>query len=123
MCNSIRGDYLLFTLCGDTMFAHFVVPILQRGAHFNLKISNDNCSSVIKCKCAVTEYECPIDGIKSNSDRQLYMKTKKGVFIFFTFYYVNSISENYCAFTFRGAKFRIIAHRGVNRFFCFYILR
>ena len=74
----------MFTLCGDTMFAHFVVPILQRGAHFNLKILNDNCSSVVKCKCTFTECECPIDSIKSNSDRQLYIKTKKkDVFIFF----------------------------------------
>ena len=84
----------MFTLCGDTMFVHFVVPILQRGAHFNLKILNDNCSSVVKCKCTVTECECPIDSIKSNSDRQLYIKTKKkDVFIFFAFYAVNSISE------------------------------
>ena len=95
MRNSIRGDhFLLFRLCGDAMFAHFVVPILKREAHFNLKILNDNCSSVVKCKCTFTECECPIDGIKSNSDRQLYIKTKKkDVFIFFAFYAVNSISE------------------------------
>ena len=121
MRNSIRGDhFLLFTLCGDTMFAHFVVPILQRGAHFNLKILNDNCSSVVKCKCTFTECECPIDSIKSNSDRQLYIKTKKkDVFIFSHSMLPIRLVKNYCAFTFYGTPFRIIVHRRVEHFFCF----
>ena len=81
-----------FKWCLKCVYAYYLFEALFQD--FNLKILNDNCSSVVKCKCTYTECECPIDSIKSNSDRQLYIKTKKkDVFIFFAFYAVNSISE------------------------------
>ena len=123
MCNSIRGDYLLFTLCGDTMFAHFVVPILQRGAHFNLKILNDNCSSAVKCKCTVTECECPIDTVLNRIVIGNYIsRQKRRTFLFFSHSMLSiRLVKNYSAFTFYGTPFRIIVHRRVEHFFCFFV--
>ena len=111
----------LLTLCGNTMFTHFVVPILQRGVHFNLKISNDNCSSLVKCKCTVTECECLINKVLNRIAIGNYIsRQKRRTFLFFSHSMLSiRLVKNYCAFTFFGTPFRIIVHRRVEHFFCF----